>query len=209
MIYSTVTIPPKTYRYDIPRGKHDFGGTLVIDETGMFAAFTDYGNYQRWWPWDERERKRMDFRQFILGLAESCAKGYCDYLLGKIAKESELDDEDLRRRLNEIRLEHYQAYMSCRRKKCTECKFNHHSTFRPRPGCETKEFDYKWAARELEAINEITDSSSMHVYYGGSRMLVDWTELPRMTYDSDAKHFANLMMPRLVPIIKKDLARAV
>lgn len=195
------------WTYRIPRGKYDWGGTLMLSPDGQFIAFTDYGNYMRWWPWDARERKIKDFREFILGLAKSCAQGYCDYLLEKIAREETLDDQYVQRELKICVLKHYRQHLLCRKDHCQGCEFYCNGARNIRHiECATRKFDREWCEDELQQISEIYSTVALSVYYDRTSLVCDFSEVSRNTYDSDAWNFAKSMMPRMVEILEADIA---
>lgn len=194
------------YRYNIPGADYDCGGTVIIDNYGMFSAITDYGNYSYWWHWNDDDRKREDFRAFVAKLCKNCADGYLDYLLEKLVRHrTELDVKATQKYLKVLTFQHYKAHLRCRRKKCTSCEGPSRSIRRYGYGCETEEFDNEWMRKTLKWIANVNDRGSLDEFYHCSRLLIDGEDFPSNNWDSHAVHFATKLMPRLFPIIEKEL----
>lgn len=68
----------KMWRYALPTVKGEGWGIFLLDSTGMFAAFTDYGNYCYKWT----HHGKADFRIFLLGIEKS-ASYVCEKLGGR------------------------------------------------------------------------------------------------------------------------------
>ncbi|AHD04899.1 hypothetical protein ABNB59_06440 [Paenibacillus larvae] len=90
----------KHWRYDIPQIDGEGWGTFLLDETGMFAAVTDYGNCAYKWPHSGCE----DFRHFF-----AQERTNWGYFLPKLFYElKEYDGDETLQRIKEY-------IISCRR----------------------------------------------------------------------------------------------
>lgn len=202
----------KVYRYRLS-GRGHGGGVVFLDETGVFLAMTDFGQYGYWWPWEDgagpvdKDGKVQDFREFIAGLALRCTRKEYDYLLGKVArgKKDSLDEKATQRHLKLLAFEHHKAYKRCRARNCTSCRLTIHGCMRPGSGCESEEFDNDWMRNELKWIATIRESHELTEHYHVSKMLIDGSDFPDKTWDSDAVHFALRLMPLLYKEIEKEL----
>lgn len=65
------------WRYVVEPKNNEGWGIFLLDSTGMFCAYTDYGNYCYKWTYHGCK----DFRSFVLQI---CHKGESDYVLGKL-----------------------------------------------------------------------------------------------------------------------------
>jgi hypothetical protein len=75
----------KVWRYSFPSIKGEGWAIFFLDETGCFAALSDYGDWS--YRWNQRGLpEETTFRHFLLQCAD-------DYILGKIAPKQEYDDE--------------------------------------------------------------------------------------------------------------------
>lgn len=193
----------KIWRYRLPKSKFDQGGVVILDETGLFCAVTDFGNYSYWWPWGSEDRAREDFRSFIAGI---CDKKYPDYILGKLAKKTELDAPAVQRWLKLITFQHWKAHERCKRRKCEKCEGPVYGVWRPHSGCGTTEFNNDWMRKTLKQISDIQEKHDLSEFSGFSRLLFDLSDCPNLTYDSHTMFFAKELLPRLAKCIQDDLA---
>jgi hypothetical protein len=75
----------KTWRYSFPSVKGEGWAIIFLDETGCFAALSDYGDWS--YRWNQRGLpEETTFRHFIIQCED-------DYILRKIAPKQEYDDE--------------------------------------------------------------------------------------------------------------------
>jgi hypothetical protein len=74
----------KVWRYTLPPIKGEGWGVFLLDSTGMFSAFTDFGNYVYKWTHHESD----DFREEVVSMAKSH-----DYVLSKISHKDRIDNE--------------------------------------------------------------------------------------------------------------------
>lgn len=195
----------QVYRYRIPGSTHDSGGIVFMDETGVFSAVTDFGNYAYRWCWDESERTRQDFRDFIVKIASQSEK-YPDYFLEKVRRnKTELDVKAVQSWLKVITFKHYKGHLRCKRNACKHCEGPVRNVFRPSYRCACEEFDNEWMKKTLKWISQIHSMDEFTEFYHCSRLLMDPCDMPSNTWDSDALHFAHKLLPRLAVVIQKEL----
>lgn len=74
----------KVWRYSFPSIKGEGWAIFFLDETGCFAALSDYGNWS--YRWNQRGLpEKLTFRHFLLQCDD-------DYILRKVAPVQEYDD---------------------------------------------------------------------------------------------------------------------
>lgn len=81
----------KVWRYHFPNetegeGKGQGWGIAILDQSGMFCAFTDWGNYIYKWSAFYKSDMPIDFRSWLLGVGSN-------YLLSKISEKKEFNIE--------------------------------------------------------------------------------------------------------------------
>lgn len=84
----------KMWRYSLPSIKGEGWAIIFLDETGCFAALSDYGNWS--YRWNQRGiPEGTTFRHFLLRCDD-------DYILRKIAPQQEFDAEKTRNNIKEL-----------------------------------------------------------------------------------------------------------
>jgi hypothetical protein len=84
----------KVWRYSIPSVKGQGWAIIFLDETGCFAALSDYGNWS--YRWNQRGiPEGTTFRHFLLQCDD-------DYILRKIAPQQEFDAEKTQASIKEF-----------------------------------------------------------------------------------------------------------
>jgi hypothetical protein len=84
---SPVNTDVEIWRYVVPPERGEGWGIFLIDSTGMFCAFTDFGNYCYKWTYHGCK----DVRSFIL---EICNPHEYDYVLRKLMGDGKIYDSD-------------------------------------------------------------------------------------------------------------------
>jgi len=185
------------WRYRIPGSKRDSGGVVVIDETGLFTAVTDFGNYAHWWP--GQHSGYSDFRLFIHNLSRKCAE-YPDYLLEKVRrKRTEIDFKALRKKLTLHIFEMHKKHLSHKKKGCKNTRCSHGEWSPRNIHCHYERCDLEWRNKMLKFVKEMSDKSELdELYHTYAIPDLDWSEgLVHYEWDCQALFFAREIMPRL------------
>ncbi len=81
---------PETRRYNIRNEVGSWLGMFLVTHDGAVTTISDYGNYSYWWG----STGMSDIREFLIKIS-------VDYMLGKMAPQSEFDGEAAKKFIKE------------------------------------------------------------------------------------------------------------
>jgi hypothetical protein len=168
-----VVTTPTIRRYVLPSIKGEGWAVVVIGSDGYFSTVSDWGNYAFWW----KHHGRDDFREFVIGLAQSP-----DYFVGKVAPGKVWDGE--------------KTEASVKREICLMRRNRDVSREVSREAWNAIESRGVFTPMRFEDWRRSTE-------LGGYDVVTEW---PVYSYSGDAVAYAKHVLPRLAEALRAELA---